>query len=588
MLAAIALFAFQILQGDLSLYAFLGFLFFWLSIKSSWPRCFQSLDRFGRLAPIEHALHIFIWSYLVITMIQALVSPYHLRSMQVFFKLLALYLFYLHLRFSSTDREKHLFFFVCLLAALLQVFGGVWQVFFDSSPMPLSWASTPGIADPIKRAYGLQSDPNVLGNFLGLMMLGTLCLPKLRQHLLCFPVVLILGFGLILTQSRGALIAAIAALLFMLFLKRSKMIICLLLLLIAGMLVTKRSQTLVFADLGVNQRVELMSGVLQYIKNNLIWGTGPGSFHLVYPEYRNLGGYYPGYAHNHLLEVFCEQGLVGLMPLALAMGCLGFIFATRYKHTLMPVFIFSFLNSLVGHSFSLMNQCLILVLILGIGSSKGKLVGRTVWKPWLLFLFAPYFILEVLRPNLILSDEAQRQPYAWFFRLPALIGLDLGLYQSLTLRQLEEEGMVKTAWYENLRYNSLLREVLPNEAELPWLAGRILQKVLQDGLATAYYAKAYSLDPFGEKYAESYLRRLQAEGRCETLIPIAKSVLGSNPQYRKINPYNDRIFVLQLACHLRLGQFDELISQLQNPVWVDEDFGSQVKATIQSEIPNGL
>ncbi|MBW7874709.1 MAG: O-antigen ligase family protein [Candidatus Cloacimonetes bacterium] len=589
MLLAIALFAFQIFQGELSLYVFLGLLFVWLSLHPTWPAAFFRLYRSKTSFSLEHAFNTCLCLYLGITLIQALLSPYHLRSMQVFFKLLAMYLLFMYLRFSSSKAERGLLYGVCLVAALLQVFGGVWQVFFDSTPMPLSWASTPGIADPVKRAFGLQPDPNVLGTFLGLMLLSLIAFQQFSEKLWIWPVSIFLGFGIILTQSRGALLAAMASLFVLWVLKRTGLHLILLVLLAGGMMITGRSRTLVLEDLGVNQRVELLSGIFEYIGANFIWGSGPGSFHLVYPEFRSLGGYYPGYAHNHILEVFCEQGAIGVVPLVLAIFILGVILWKRHSKTVLPLYVFCVLNSMVGHSFSLMNQSVVLVLLLGIGMAKHRASLVTVpWNFWFLVLFLPYGCLEILRPTLILNEKAYKEPYQWFSGLPAVIGLDLGYYQAVTLNHLEKREVDSKALIQNLRYNSLLREILPKEAELPWLAGRILQKAKKEELATVYFAKAHHLDPYGEKYAESYLRRLREEDKCDVLIPIAKSVLLSNLQYRRINPFYDRIFVLQLACYLRMGRLDELKDEFNSSVWADEEFRSQVRNTILEEVPDGL
>jgi len=589
LLLAIALFAFQIFQGELSLYVFLGLLFVWFSLHPTWPAVFFRLYRSRTPFSLEHAFNTCLCLYLGITLIQALLSPYHLRSMQVFFKLLAMYLLFMYLRFSSSKTERGLFYGVCLIAALLQVFGGVWQVFFDSTPMPLSWASTPGIADPVKRAFGLQPDPNVLGTFLGLMLLSLVAFKQFAAKSWIWPVSIMLGFGIILTQSRGALLAGIAALFVLWVLKQNRLQFVLLVLLAGGMIITGRSSTLVLEDLGVNQRVELLSGIFEYIRANFIWGSGPGSFHLVYPEFRSLGGYYPGYAHNHILEVFCEQGAIGAVPLILAIFILGVILWKRHSKTVLPLYVFCVLNSMVGHSFSLMNQSVVLVLLLGIGMAKHRASLVIVpWNLWFLVLFLPYGCLEILRPTLILNEKAYREPYQWLSGLPAVIGLDLGYYQAITLKHLEKSEVDSKALIQNLRYNSLLREILPKEAELPWLAGRILQRAKKEELATVYFAKAHLLDPYGEKYAESYLRRLREEDKCDVLIPLAKSVLLSNPQYRRINPFYDRIFVLQLACLLRLGRLEELKDEFNSSVWVDEEFRSQVRDTILREVPDGL
>ena len=64
-------------------------------------------------------------------------------------------------------------------------------------------------------------------------------------------------------------------------------------------------------------RDEILRLSLPLVKDNLIVGTGAGTFYTAYPEYRDAsagGGFYV-HAHNDYVEFLSERGLLGVLPL---------------------------------------------------------------------------------------------------------------------------------------------------------------------------------------------------------------------------------------------------------------------------------
>lgn len=99
-------------------------------------------------------------------------------------------------------------------------------------------------------------------------------------------------------------------------------------------------------------RDEVNEQALPLLKDNLITGTGPGSFYGVFPEYRQQDiRIYFDHAHNDYLQFAIEFGLIGFIPLLLAV-LLTFIIALRAqwqrKDTLMRGLSFTAIMAIIA------------------------------------------------------------------------------------------------------------------------------------------------------------------------------------------------------------------------------------------------
>ena len=70
--------------------------------------------------------------------------------------------------------------------------------------------------------------------------------------------------------------------------------------------------------LATEQRDEVSIYTIEIIKDNLLWGTGAGTFEHVFPKYRgpDVGNHFT-HAENDYLQFLSELGLAGFIPLAL-------------------------------------------------------------------------------------------------------------------------------------------------------------------------------------------------------------------------------------------------------------------------------
>ncbi|MGI8632802.1 MAG: O-antigen ligase family protein [Solirubrobacterales bacterium] len=185
------------------------------------------------------------------------------------------------------------------------------------------------------RAQGSFAQPNILATFLALALPATLVVgltgPLHRRPvaLACFVTVCA---GLSLSLSRGGLFAAMGALVILLLLpqfRRAALALAAVFLVIgvvagnpfgdvqqAGSLV-ERLQS-VESSAQTNPRVALWKGTPAVIADHPFFGVGAGQFQTVAPRYRLIepGTYVPfEHAHNIVLAIASEQGLIGLAAL---------------------------------------------------------------------------------------------------------------------------------------------------------------------------------------------------------------------------------------------------------------------------------
>ena len=160
---------------------------------------------------------------------------------------------------------------------------------------------------------------------LGLMFTGAV---EKDRRLLFITAIALMGIALILSGSRGGLIALLAAVFFLIILttktkntKQFALKISLAVLLLATIVVGsaliggENSLTRITeADSSPTTRTHIWSVTLSVIKNNLPFGAGFGAFGVAYTPYDSLNGLERvEQAHNDYLEVTATAGIVGLL-----------------------------------------------------------------------------------------------------------------------------------------------------------------------------------------------------------------------------------------------------------------------------------
>lgn len=146
-------------------------------------------------------------------------------------------------------------------------------------------------------AWGVYGNPNYFGCALAIGLASALAYRL-------WPFLPVLAGGLWLTQSRGAILGASAALFIWAWPKYKATAICLVGLGVVAILNSSHGQ----AD-GMWQRLGIWQDTLNHLT---IWGAGWGSFYEAYwtfPIKTNMGFARAGHAYNDLLELTFELGL---------------------------------------------------------------------------------------------------------------------------------------------------------------------------------------------------------------------------------------------------------------------------------------
>lgn len=501
------------------------------------------------------------------------------------------FLFFLFLELGDplkkTLAEKILILVIGI--AFLMGLGGIYQVFLDTEPMPLSWAATPGVEPLLKRAFGLFDNPNLFGTFLLISAFSTTYFWLEKGQKYMSPLTGFLWFILVLTQSRGALIGALISLLVLLLLGSKKYRISLTLivtLILAGFFISGRASTLVVQDLGVNQRWELIKGSLHMVKAHWLTGTSPGSFHLFYPEFRTVGGYYPLHVHNHFLETWLELGISGaLMLLCFWISLANFFLKSPGACWAFALFLGISVNSMFNQSLSFFSIAACALIGLIVMAPNSSLDWRPLKKIWLVpfFLIAAFLFCEIQKMNFLRDFDGKLQlgPDQY----PVYLRTDLYVVSQMidrVLTRLELEGADQSLGTLELceKWLRPLLDRYSHEGEIPYLMHRIFRLRSQWRLAELMLNLALERDPHSEKYAVGLMENHLHHGRFNEVIRLGEMSLKSNPGYRRINPWYDQVQLLLFRAYLASGNLDQLKKEIESAIWIDENLGEQIRSNM--------
>lgn len=246
------------------------------------------------------------------------VAALHFLALSIYFAALLTYI-------DSAKRLRK-------VVMLITVFGFVYA-FFGILQNVLSPQKIYGIYDvPYAKPFGSFVNRHNFAAYiemtlclpLGLMFVGAI---EKDRRLLYVTAIALMGVALILSGSRGGLVALLAAIVFLVFLttktrntKQLALKIGLAVLLLATIVVgsaliggetslTRISE----ADTTTTTRTHIWSVTLDVIKTNLPLGAGFGAFGTAYTPYDSLNGLERvEQAHNDYLETAATAGIVGL------------------------------------------------------------------------------------------------------------------------------------------------------------------------------------------------------------------------------------------------------------------------------------
>ena len=307
----------------------------YLLIKRWWKR-----KNSFHLSTKYYSAYIWLILFLIIAGFSVFISSFQITSTFYFLQLTKMITLFLVAREVFLDKSllkksiQILSLFVVLNSVLIIV------QFVNNGPLGLKvedlsalygWYAdeNPGLYRP----GGLYSDPNIAGtliaSFYPIFLLGTLFSKKLKD-ISSWLVLALISVALILTGSRSSWLIAfmISFISIRIFskkhkihipdiIKKYKVAIVIILLIIFGPLIIKRSFTLVDAfsrQGGGTFRLEQIKVSWRYSTNRL-FGTGIGTYpYAMISDYPfNKYGFTPTYPHNIFAQISAETGIFGII-----------------------------------------------------------------------------------------------------------------------------------------------------------------------------------------------------------------------------------------------------------------------------------
>ena len=494
---------------------------------------------------------------------------------------------YFYVRFSLDSLQRKSLSIVLITLLLINCLGSIYQVFISPGIQPLSWVPEGGV----KRAFGLFDNPNL---FASSLMMGIFVAFKFwrdrRSSVL--PLILLI-ITLMLTQSRGAILGLSLGFVLLFYYERARVkiwilsfsFICLL-----GFSLIMTNRSLSPSELGVNQRVELLQGIQNYLESEWLTGSGAGTFHLEYPFYRTLGGKYPLYAHNHILEIWCELGIAGfILVIVWIIRGLSLAIHRRNNDPLLLAFIVAcIVNSSTNQSFSyfvvasIFGVCIALLDENTVIEAPVNLSSRKyIWK------FGAAFIctlgLYQYQWNQLAWDslENKRLPYNHLSDIDIFWKQDSKLF-IFFCNQFSDDREARSLL---LSWGEYLQSRYPRESEIVFQMANLSSKQNDISKASMYAYQSLALDPYSERYTAWLMKLEYDRNRHAKVIQLAEKVIGSNPQYEGINPWYDKIYELYLSSLVVEQRAQKALKLMQTGIrWVDKNLGERVEQVISQNI----
>lgn len=212
---------------------------------------------------------------------------------------------------------------LAVLAATVVALYGVYQNFFMTSTVQ-SWVDEEMFTNIEKRVYSTLDNPNVLGEYLIMLMpVAFALLIKLKGNFqkAIYTVCNLLMFAcLMYTWSRGAWLGVMIGIVFFVLLKdRRWLVVC-----IAGLLLmpsvlpasilSRITSIGNIKDSSTSYRVAIWIGSVRMMKDYWFCGVGLGSdaFLKIYPQYALGGADFALHSHNFYLQWIIDMGIAGI------------------------------------------------------------------------------------------------------------------------------------------------------------------------------------------------------------------------------------------------------------------------------------
>ena len=296
-------------------------------------------------------MHWPVLGFLVYTSIQYFLSPYeYLSRLELFHVSLYGLVYFIAANNINRGRERTIVLSILLVLGTLEAMYGIWQGYTESEAV-LQVTRPSGVTH---RASGTYLSPNHLAGLLEMIIgfaiarLALYRLPErdsieaqvLQKVMLAYAVVVML-VGILFTLSRAGWVSTIAGLLVFLVwggLRSGSVwqrvaagvgVLCVLGLLMMTFPRTKYyvqltlspDSSFVVKDASLNSRTILWSPTWKIFKDYPIFGTGAGTWQWVHQKYRDPKMQFDAdYAHNDILQMASDYGLVGLLLAGATIG----------------------------------------------------------------------------------------------------------------------------------------------------------------------------------------------------------------------------------------------------------------------------
>lgn len=232
--------------------------------------------------------------------------------------------FYFVLTRTINSRYKlYLLVVLLIISASLTSLYGVYQ-YFGGSATTEAWVDTAMFEDIQSRVGSTFSNPNILGEYLIMMIPLALSLLWYRKKLIykgIFVAMLgLMGICMIFTFSRGAWLGLMLAMVGFFIVRDKRLFALFLIALFILPFALPPSVTNRFTSIGnmedtsSSYRMSILLGSLRMAQDYWISGVGLGSqgFKAIYPKY-SLAAAYAHHAHNIYIQVILEMGVAGAL-----------------------------------------------------------------------------------------------------------------------------------------------------------------------------------------------------------------------------------------------------------------------------------
>lgn len=255
---------------------------------------------------------------------------------------MAFVLFYFGVTSSGLERHLSAVLWLLLAAGVGVSLYGFYQAFFPERYSDV-WTDTDLFSNITFRVYSTLANPNVLGEYL-LLMIPLACAmlfssDSWAKRIVCLLAAGIMGVCLILTYSRGCYLGLLfAAAVFLVLLDRRFLFlgiaaVALCPLYLPDSVISRFTSIGNLADSSTSYRVHIWLGSLAMLKDFGFSGVGLGTeaFNTVYPYY-SQHGVAAQHAHNLYLQILCDSGIVGLLVFLGLIVCFYRMMLTAIRH----------------------------------------------------------------------------------------------------------------------------------------------------------------------------------------------------------------------------------------------------------------